>query len=163
MIRLYGMDAELELKNRGKRDPEFETTILNWIEKVLELKLQDKANFAVHFQTGVLLLKLINVISPGHFPKIDTRDLHLVHHENVNMYLKACWELGVPSSDLFITSDLTRLKVQLPLTTRTSQPLFRMFIQLSNFARAVQSGKACRLPNFRPSYWCPAQAKAGAG
>jgi hypothetical protein len=110
-FRLYGMDAELELKNRDKRDPDFETKILTWLEKALELKLQDKANFAVHFQTGVLLLKLINVISPGHFPKIDTRDLHLVHHENVNMYLKACWELGVPSSDLFITSDLTRLKV----------------------------------------------------
>ena len=108
--RLYGMDAELELKNREKRDPEFEGKIVVWVEAVLEVRFEDKQNFIVNFQSGVLLLKLINVISPGYFPKIDTRNIHLVHHENVNMYLKACWELGIPSSDLFITSDLTRLK-----------------------------------------------------
>ncbi len=29
-----------------------------------------------------------------------------VSQENLGFYLKACWHLGVPSSDLFVTSDL---------------------------------------------------------
>jgi len=26
--------------------------------------------------------------------------------ENIGAYLKACWKLGVPTSELFVTSDL---------------------------------------------------------
>jgi hypothetical protein len=38
---------------------------------------------------------------------VDTRPLGLVYAENINNYLKACWNLGVPSSSLFIASDLS--------------------------------------------------------
>ena len=49
-------------------------------------------------KSGVLLCKVINVIQPGLIKKIDTRELALVHVENINNYLKACWTIGVPAA-----------------------------------------------------------------
>lgn len=104
-VQLYGLDAELEKKARQKRDTEFEKKILNWVQDVAgEPRTEENIDDALI--SGVLLCKMMNKIEPGCIPKIDTRDIPLVHVENINKYLKACWNLGVPSSDMFVTSDL---------------------------------------------------------
>ncbi|PRP86810.1 hypothetical protein PROFUN_05027 [Planoprotostelium fungivorum] len=104
--RLYGMDAELELKMQSKRDPEFEKSLLQWVEQVAGDKAIDINDFGESLKSGVLLCKLVNSIEPNSVKKIDTRNIALVHVENINAYLKACWNIGLPNSELFITSDL---------------------------------------------------------
>ncbi len=52
----------------------------------------------------IALLEMVSSFSP-HSPCIGI-NLMLVSQENLGFYLKACWHLGVPSSDLFVTSDL---------------------------------------------------------
>lgn len=56
---------------------------------------------------------MINKLKAGTIPKFNSRakngseNIHvLMEVENINLYLKACWKLGVPSSDLFTVSDL---------------------------------------------------------
>lgn len=49
---------------------------------------------------------MINTVSPGSVSKIDNRNIALVHIENINCYIRACWALNVPSSSLFMANDL---------------------------------------------------------
>jgi hypothetical protein len=73
-----------------------------------------KRNCAVEmsmtFTPSALQSRVINAIEPGSIQRIDSRSLGLVYAENINQYLKHCWKLGVPSSDLFVTSDLLQGK-----------------------------------------------------
>ncbi|PRP81726.1 hypothetical protein PROFUN_10826 [Planoprotostelium fungivorum] len=105
-IQLFGLDAELELKARAKRDPDFEMSLLEWIEETVNDSCTHPLDFAESLKSGVMLCRMINVVSPNSVKKIDERNIPLVMIENINCYLRACWALNVPSSSLFVANDL---------------------------------------------------------
>lgn len=94
-----------------KRDVNFERRVVTWVEKVLNEDLPDKDDLWASLKSGVVLCKLINTIKPGTVPTIHTtKMIPLKEMENIQLFLKGSWTLGVASSDLFITSDLYRRK-----------------------------------------------------
>ncbi|KAM9968543.1 hypothetical protein ACTFIW_007693 [Dictyostelium discoideum] len=106
-VRLYGLDAELELKAQAKRDPQTEIELIKWIEKVIGEKLKFPDDLIESLRSGIVLCKLLNSLIPGTIKNINTaRDTALHHMENIGLYLKACWIVGIQSSDLFVSSDL---------------------------------------------------------
>lgn len=50
----------------------------------------------------------MNKLKPGVIKKFnDKPELHpLMERENINLYLDACWRLGMAKSEIFLTSDL---------------------------------------------------------
>ncbi|EFA76728.1 hypothetical protein PPL_09479 [Heterostelium album PN500] len=105
-IRVYGMDAELELKAQSKRDPAFEKELSQWIEQATGLTMEFPNDLIESLRSGIVLCTLINVLIPDTIKKINMRPIALMQVENIGLYLKACWKVGVPSSDLFVVSDL---------------------------------------------------------
>ena len=103
------MDAELMLKRQASFDYAGEREIANWIEEVLGKPLSSK-DLSESLKSGEVLCELINVIKPGLIPKINRKSIMLMEVENIKLYLSACSLLGVPSSDLFVASDLYEKK-----------------------------------------------------
>ena len=106
---LYGMDAEHALKQAAKYDYGRERDIVKWIEAVLGEKLPSK-DLHESLKSGIILCKLLNKIKPGMIKKYNTRAIALMEIENIKLYLEGCWKLGVPSSCLFISSDLYKAR-----------------------------------------------------
>jgi len=105
--RIHGMDAEIFLKMEGKRDRVREAKILEWVELVVKEPI-DKSDGWVSLKSGVILCKLINILKPGTIPKFSTTRLNvLVERENVQAFLRACWQLGMPNGCIFHTSDIS--------------------------------------------------------
>lgn len=59
-------------------------------------------------KSGVVLCQLVNCIKPGTIVRSEAKLLPMIEMENIQLYLTALWGMGVPSLDLFITSDLYR-------------------------------------------------------
>eukprot|EP01125_Pyxidicula_operculata_P021006 TRINITY_DN7924_c0_g1_i1.p1 TRINITY_DN7924_c0_g1~~TRINITY_DN7924_c0_g1_i1.p1 ORF type:complete len:1635 (+),score=514.60 TRINITY_DN7924_c0_g1_i1:40-4944(+) len=88
-----------------------------WLQDLLgepstEIITQD-GNLALWgiLKDGLVLLQAINLIEPGIVPFYHVKSskvfLHsLQERENVNMYIEACWVLGIPSNLIFMPSDL---------------------------------------------------------
>jgi hypothetical protein len=131
-VRLYGLDAELEIKMQAKRDLQFEKEIAVWIEKVSAQTLQYPDDIAKSLKSGIVLCRLINAIQPNAIRKINTRPIALMEVENIQLYLKACWKLGVPSSDLFVSSDLFNQK-DIPQVLQNVVSLARVVQTLPNY------------------------------
>ena len=106
---LYGMDAEQALKQAAKYDYGRERLIVKWIEAVLGEKLKSK-DLHEALKSGVVLCKLLNKIRPNIIKKFNTREIALMEIENIKLYLEGCWKLGVPSSCLFVSSDLYKAR-----------------------------------------------------
>eukprot|EP01132_Coremiostelium_polycephalum_P009978 gene9978-12230_t len=149
-IRLYGLDAELELKAQSKRDPKYEKDLGHWIEQATGLKLEYPDDLIESLKSGIVLCTLINVLLPGTIKTINTKPIPLMQVENIGLYLKACWKVGVPSSDLFVTSDLYQRKGVLAVLQN-----------LASIARAAPNCPAYKGPTFggvpKPSSAAPAK------
>ena len=129
--RLYfGMDAELALKAQQNYDYGLEREIAEWIEGVLGKKLPNR-DFAESLKSGVILCELLNVIRPNTIKKINTRSIALMEIENIKLYLEGCWKLGVPSGDLFVSSDLYNKK--------SMQAVLQNLTSLSRLAARIPS------------------------
>lgn len=70
--RVYGFDAELELKKQSKRDKGFEGQLLAWIETVTHCKCKHPENFSESLRSGVLLCKMLNAIESDTISTSDT-------------------------------------------------------------------------------------------
>lgn len=57
--QLYGLDAELELKRREKRDPEWETKALKWVAEVTGEEI-DVNDIWESLKSGVVLCKYVS-------------------------------------------------------------------------------------------------------
>ena len=57
-----------------------------------------------------MLHSLANRIQPGTVRKVNTGKMPFVQMENINSFLVACKQFGVPDSDLFMTVDLFESK-----------------------------------------------------
>lgn len=110
---MYGLDAELYLKENQRREENkgLEIQLGNWIETTIGEPLVDKEDLWVSLKSGVVLCKLVNKIKPGTITAFNTtRLLPLLEMDNIQIYLKALWQLGVNSRDLFVTPDLYKKK-----------------------------------------------------
>ena len=86
--------------------------------------------FFFPFVILTLICRLVNVIHPG---IVKNNNM-----ENIGFYLKACWTLGVPSGELFVTSDLYLKKVRIASTSLTRIVLAKLalFIEARSLSRA---------------------------
>eukprot|EP01127_Copromyxa_protea_P017158 TRINITY_DN5196_c0_g1_i3.p1 TRINITY_DN5196_c0_g1~~TRINITY_DN5196_c0_g1_i3.p1 ORF type:complete len:723 (-),score=170.73 TRINITY_DN5196_c0_g1_i3:52-2148(-) len=106
------MDAEHYLKMKAKEDPELERKVGEWIEDITGVTLEDTGDLWKSLKSGIVLCILANKITPGvvqkyNTPKVPGKPLHpLMERENLNLYLDACWRLGMSRDALFIASDL---------------------------------------------------------
>lgn len=146
-VRLYGLDAELELKMQSKRDKNYEGELVKWIEDVIGEKMEFP-DIADSLKSGIVLCKLLNAIEPGTVKKINMKPIALMQVENIQLYLKGCWHLGVPTSDLFVTSDLFQKK-------GISQVL-QNIVSLARVAQTIPSYKG---PKFGAKLSTPAAVK----
>eukprot|EP00026_Physarum_polycephalum_P002342 Phypoly_transcript_02348.p1 GENE.Phypoly_transcript_02348~~Phypoly_transcript_02348.p1 ORF type:complete len:858 (+),score=182.70 Phypoly_transcript_02348:213-2786(+) len=146
-IRLYGLDAELELKMQSKRDKNYENELAKWIEQVIKEKL-DNDDIAEALKSGIVLCKLLNAIQPGTVKNINLKPIALMQVENIQLYLKGCWNLGVPSSDLFVTSDLHNKK-----------GIPQVLQNIVSLARVAQTIPEYKGPKFGAKLAAPAAVK----
>ncbi|XP_022109725.1 muscle-specific protein 20-like [Acanthaster planci] len=110
--RAYGFSAELERKSRAtyaeRLDKELECRA--WIEAITGEELEPVEsgwdNFSAALKNGVILCKLINVISPRSVKKIHDSKMEFKMMENIGNFLTACESIGVQKADLFQTVDL---------------------------------------------------------
>ena len=63
-VRLYGMDAETELKVRAKRDNKLEMELSAWIATQLRMEWPGP-DLVTPLRSGVILCRLANTIKPG--------------------------------------------------------------------------------------------------
>lgn len=111
--RLFGMDVDLFLKAERGRDRKWEAKVLEWVASVTKSRLEVKTDPWKILKSGVLLCKLINNLQKDCIPRFAKpkkgKKLHLLEElDNIKLYLKACQELGLESSQLFDLEDLKK-------------------------------------------------------
>jgi len=79
---------------------------VEFIQSVTGEQLADPNDFQGSLKNGVLLCKTLNVLKPGTIARINTQKMPFKEMENVDSYLKACFNFGIPSQYLFMTVDL---------------------------------------------------------
>ncbi|EGC30399.1 hypothetical protein DICPUDRAFT_99548 [Dictyostelium purpureum] len=86
---------------------------LQWIENVLDIKIDQNKEFNQIFEDGVLLCKVINTISPRLMPRISIPDantpkatIRFKYNENISFFIQACVDMGVPRHKRFALSDI---------------------------------------------------------
>lgn len=84
-LRLYGLDAELELKAQEKRDPELESSLEKWIEEVIGETLEPKNNLQKSLKSGVVLCKMMNKLYPGSIKTINMKPIGMMEMENIGV------------------------------------------------------------------------------
>eukprot|EP01113_Clastostelium_recurvatum_P044371 TRINITY_DN7485_c0_g1_i2.p1 TRINITY_DN7485_c0_g1~~TRINITY_DN7485_c0_g1_i2.p1 ORF type:complete len:915 (-),score=229.89 TRINITY_DN7485_c0_g1_i2:2550-4985(-) len=76
------------------------------------------------------------------------RPIALMEVENIGFYLKACWKLGVPSADLFVSSDLY-LRKNIPQVVQNIASLTRVAQTIPTFKGPI-FGRAVSM-NVKPA------------
>lgn len=123
----------------GKRDKDQEREAQHWIETLLGEKFPNDQLYEDCLRDGILLCRLMNRLSPGIVPKINTTGGDYKMMDNISQFQKACIKYGVADVDLFQTTDLWDKK-NIALVTTT---IFAV-------------GRACyRHPEFRGPYLGP--------
>ena len=85
------MAEDMRTKEEFKYSSELEDIVRRWLEAMTEQSLPSgQTQFAEALKSGVVLCKLINRISPGAVPKINSGNIAYLQMENINHYLKAC-------------------------------------------------------------------------
>ncbi|XP_066288258.1 LIM and calponin homology domains-containing protein 1-like [Branchiostoma lanceolatum] len=79
-----------------------------WIESVTGKQFGNK-DFRTALEDGTLLCKLMQKIQPGSIKKVNNLPTPYAKLDNLNLFLRACLDLGLTRSQLFEPSDLTDL------------------------------------------------------
>nr|XP_020639165.1 LIM domain only protein 7 isoform X5 [Pogona vitticeps] len=79
-----------------------------WVEAVTGKSFGNK-DFRAALENGVLLCDLINKIKPGIIKKINRLSTPIAGLDNINVFLKACENLGLKEAQLFHPGDLQDL------------------------------------------------------
>jgi mitogen-activated protein kinase kinase kinase 5 len=101
----YGLSAQVAAKIAGKRDPESEQQVIEWIEQITGERFPNLP-YEDALRDGVILCKLMNKLMPGCIQKINTQGGQFKLMENINKFQEACKAYGVPEIDVFQTVDL---------------------------------------------------------
>jgi len=106
---LFGLDAEIYLKIKAKEDPDWERKIGVWVQTVWGKPLIDVADLHTSLKDGVILCEILNILKPGTVKKINPTTgmlKHLAERDNIQLYLKGCYTLGIDNSSMFTIADL---------------------------------------------------------
>merc|ERR550539_1124207 len=87
------------------RNAEHEAEVLQWVAAVLGEPLPP-AEFGEVLKDGVILCKLINKLQPGSVKKFKEKGPAFLLMENVQSFLAAARNYGVPDEEVFQTPDL---------------------------------------------------------
>jgi len=111
------LERAVRAKLAGKRDPEQEKEAQEWIESVLGQKFPPGEAYEDVIRDGQVLCKLMNKLSPGSVPKINSTGGQFKMMENINMFQQALKNYGVADVDVFQTVDLWEKKDIAQVTT----------------------------------------------
>ncbi|XP_030766054.1 myophilin [Sitophilus oryzae] len=104
-----GFAAEAQRKVNAKYSEELASESLEWISKVTGDNINtagDMDNFYEVLKDGTLLCKLVNAIQSGIVKKVNNSQMAFKCMENINAFLDAARQLGVPAQETFQTVDL---------------------------------------------------------
>jgi len=101
----FGLSAQVANKLAGKRDPQLEAEVLQWIEQIMGQKLPSGPYDEI-LRDGVILCNFMNKLMPGCIQKINTSGGQFKMMENINRFQEAAKKWGVPEIDVFQTVDL---------------------------------------------------------
>ncbi|XP_044269922.1 myophilin [Tribolium madens] len=104
-----GFAAEAQRKVNAKYSEELAHESLEWIMKLTGDNINtagDMDNFYEVLKDGQLLCKLVNCIKPSIVKKVNSSQMAFKCMENINAFLEAAKELGVPAQETFQTVDL---------------------------------------------------------
>lgn len=104
-----GFAAEAQRKINSKYSEELAQESLEWIRQITgepENISGDMDNFYEVLKDGMLLCKLANNIQPNLVKKVNTSKMAFKCMENINAFLEAARQLGVPAQETFQTVDL---------------------------------------------------------
>ncbi|XP_044590333.1 myophilin [Cotesia glomerata] len=104
-----GFAAEAQRKINSKYSEELAQECLKWIKVITKVEIEtsgDMDNFYEILKDGTLLCRLINEIQPGSIKKTNDSKMAFKCMENINAFLEAAKNLGVPAQETFQTVDL---------------------------------------------------------
>lgn len=104
-----GFAAEAQRKINSKYSEELAQESLEWIQLITgepENVSGDMDNFYEVLKDGTLLCKLVNNIQPNMVKKVNVSKMAFKCMENINAFLEAARQLGVPAQETFQTVDL---------------------------------------------------------
>lgn len=111
------LERQVRAKLAGKRNADQEKEAQEWIETVLGEKFPAGELYEDVIRDGQVLCRLMNKISPGSVPKINTSGTQFKMMENINMFQQALKNYGVADVDVFQTVDLWEKKDIAQVTT----------------------------------------------
>ncbi|XP_014637283.1 PREDICTED: LIM domain only protein 7 [Ceratotherium simum simum] len=110
-----------------------------WVEAVTEKSFETK-DFRASLENGVLLCDLINKLKPGVIKKINRLSTPIAGLDNVNVFLKACEQIGLKEAQLFHPGDLQDLSNRVTVKQEeTDRRVKNVLITLYWLGRKAQS------------------------
>jgi len=100
-----GMNKEIQDRIRAKFDPDRLEQAQEWLSELTGHEFKD--SFHEELKSGVVLCKAVKIIKPGIITeKVSKKKAAFFCRVNIQLYLKACLDLGVPDTDNFESNDL---------------------------------------------------------
>ncbi|XP_006519242.1 LIM domain only protein 7 isoform X10 [Mus musculus] len=110
-----------------------------WVEAVTE-KNFETTDFRASLENGVLLCDLINKLKPGVVKKINRLSTPIAGLDNINVFLRACEQIGLKEAQLFHPGDLQDLSNRVTVKQEeTDRRLKNVLITLYWLGRKAQS------------------------
>merc|ERR1712079_949751 len=126
------------LNTMSKRNPDQEKEVLQWVQSVLGETIPT-GDFGDVLKDGVVLCKLMNKLQPGSVKKFKEKGPAFMLMENVQSFITAAKEYGVPDEEMFLTPDLFE-----------GRNLSQVALCLYSLARATQKYPEYQGPSLGP-------------
>ncbi|XP_074845002.1 LIM domain only protein 7 isoform X2 [Carettochelys insculpta] len=119
-----------------------------WLEAVTGKSFGTK-DFRAALESGVLLCDLINKIKPGIIKKINRLSTPIAGLDNINVFLKACENIGLKEAQLFHPGDLQDLSSRVTVKQEeTNRRLKNVLITLYWLGRKAQNSPCYNGPHL---------------
>uniref|UniRef100_A0A452U400 LIM domain 7 n=1 Tax=Ursus maritimus TaxID=29073 RepID=A0A452U400_URSMA len=128
----------------GMEEPGVDCTVAfaeaqRWVEAVTEKNFETK-DFRASLENGVLLCDLVNKLKPGVIKKINRLSTPIAGLDNINVFLKACEQIGLKEAQLFHPGDLQDLSNRVTVRQEeTDRRVKNVLITLYWLGRKAQS------------------------
>ncbi|XP_028908650.1 LIM domain only protein 7 isoform X9 [Ornithorhynchus anatinus] len=110
-----------------------------WVEAVTEKNFGTQ-DFRASLESGILLCDLINKIKPGIIKKINLLSTPIAGLDNINVFLKACGQIGLKEAQLFHPGDLQDLSTRVTVKQEeTDRRVKNVLITLYWLGRKAQN------------------------
>ncbi|KAL1781109.1 LIM domain only 7 [Sigmodon hispidus] len=110
-----------------------------WVEAVTEKNFETR-DFRASLENGILLCDLINKLKPGIVKKINRLSTPIAGLDNINVFLKACEQIGLKEAQLFHPGDLQDLSNRVTVKQEeTDRRLKNVLITLYWLGRKAQN------------------------